>query len=402
MPTLLKYCQDSSAYVRRAAYVSLGHLTFEDSFSLLNQAYESDNDENNLREIVTSIGNFDEPAAISFIETAKNSLNERVSDEASSILIKKALLKSENPLFEIKQILGELQKAYPSKRSYYLAVSSAIASMGKDALPVLDQLLLEESEYTDLFKRIVGGVKSDWKLQGRDLSNNPDYPDSNDWSTNPALWSNNPTSASPDRIAAQEVIRSIQEFYTASKSRHPEEFIGITLYGSLGFGYWVSGSDTDCALISTTNKVREASYAKLQEALPKRITKFDPNSSSLLIDKNGVLVNLGSAKKLFMGAFIGDMSALKRIQQATLGQLKDNEWNQIRITIDANIIEPTEKIRVRHQLSKKMPGNILHYVVYFMFLHPWRMLDLISTYRDTCIYRLVLPPTSGLTTNVLS
>lgn len=204
-----------------------------------------------------------------------------------------------------------------------------IAGFGKDALPILKELELEnmdddELEISYYIRAIEEGHKE-------------------------LLSSQKPVFATPYPKEAMKRIDEAHKIAKELKIEFPDRFVGLFGCNSVYKGYVDKKSDNDLDALVKDYEV----YNRLKELLGHS------HSMPVVIESDGKIRE--NQASLFYGTFIGDFSVLQKLQLEALEDMNEKEWDSaVRDIVYAQEVYYLQKAKLRLGLSDEELERIQH------------------------------------------
>jgi len=133
----------------------------------------------------------------------------------------------------------------------------------------------------------------------------------------PLLFNRYPFLASKDPTAVAERIGKVAGIIREIKRQHPDEVVGVNVFGSTSRGYMNQESDLDYYFIGS-HRASTMFYKRLKE---EKIRTYKSKKKTLG-PKNR------HSNALFAGLFIGDKDQLRRLQAEKISQMSPAHWER--------------------------------------------------------------------------
>ncbi|MFA5247174.1 MAG: nucleotidyltransferase domain-containing protein [Candidatus Micrarchaeia archaeon] len=134
----------------------------------------------------------------------------------------------------------------------------------------------------------------------------------------PLLFNRYPFLASKDPTAVAERIGKVAGIIRELKQQHPDEVVGVNVFGSTSRGYMNEESDLDYYFIGS-HQASTKFYKRLKD---EKIRTFKSKKKTLG-PKNR------HSNALFTGLFIGDKDELRRLQVEKIRQMSPAHWKRV-------------------------------------------------------------------------
>ena len=156
--------------------------------------------------------------------------------------------------------------------------------------------------------------------------------------THPLLYNRNQWLASKNPSAAAERIGKVAAIIRRLRREHPDEVVGVNLFGGTVRGYMNGESDLDYTFIGSEHAA-EKFRKRLQE---ENITPCEKRSATMVPGKD--------QQRLFGGLFVGDKDGLRKLQVNALEEMGPETWKMVAYKIKENE-GSLDKHRERHGID---------------------------------------------------
>lgn len=258
---------------------------------------------------------------------------ERMSKDDKDLYVKE-LARAQVLINRGEKSLPILEKM--SRDKHFSVRESAIeilGQIGKKSLPILEQMMLKEED--DYLRDLISTTLNNLKILSESFHK---------W----LFATQKPLFATPFTKELSEQIIELENISRLVKDKFGNDFIGLTIFGSVSKGYANKKSDLDWSFIA---KNKEAS---------KCFNDLVKSSSNLRPCVFGGRYNVGLGAgdpieqhqdALFYGLFFGDRKQLLKLQKEVLNNISEEDWDKIRKQIlehETNLNKIAQRVEIKN------------------------------------------------------